>query len=102
LAQQHQTVRGGEPVQRYELHQDGGRERKIGREEQPERGADDDQRPKAADEQRHDGAANPAADQANGVHLCHVHPRVVTGPAEQYLRTKTNECYRQRRTRANE
>lgn len=85
LTQQHQTVRRGEPVQRYEFHQDGGRKREIRREEQSERGADDDQRPKAVDEQRHDGAANSAAHQANGVHLGHVHPRVISGPAEQYL-----------------
>lgn len=85
LAQQHQAVRGGKPVQRYELHEDGGREREIRSEEQSERGADDDQRPKAADEQRHDGAADATTDQANGVHFGHVHPRVIPGPAEQYL-----------------
>lgn len=85
MAQQHEPVRGGEPVQRYQLHEDGGREREVRSEEQPERGADDDQRPKAADEQRHDGATDAAADQANGVHFGHVHPRVIPGPAEQYL-----------------
>lgn len=82
MAQQHQTVGRGEPVQRYELHQYGGREREVGREEQSERGADDDQRPEAADEQRHDGAANTAAHQADGVHLGHVHPRVISGPTQ--------------------
>lgn len=85
LAQQHQTVRCSEPVQRYEFHQNGGGKRKVGRKEQSKCRTDHGQRPEAVDEERHDGTTDATPHQANGVHLGDIHPRVISSPTEQYL-----------------